>query len=494
MHRLYYHRSKEAFYFAAEAKAILAVRPELRRMDPRGLGEFVTCGCVLEDRTLFEGVHLLPPAAAWVFRNGELETKTAYFHPREWEDQAALEPEPYYQQIQEVFSRNLARYFQGEERIGVSLTGGFDTRMIMAWRKPAPQSLPCYTFGGMFRDSRDVVVARQIARLCQQRHDVIRVDQEFLSRFPAYAERSVYLTDGCVDVGRAPDLYINERAREIAPIRMTGNLGDEVLRQTPAFKPIGTPPESFCPEFLPYVDEARMTYSEIRRGHPLSFAAFRQAPWHHYGVLALEETQVTMRSPYLDNDLVRTVFRAPPATLANNDIRVRLIGAASPTLRRVRTDRGFAGRAGLAAALSRIVHEFTFKAEYACDYGVPRIPKGDRFVSALRLQRLFHGRHKFFHFAPWYRDALSGYVQDVLLDPRTLSRPYLDRKRVEAMVKSHLAGMRNCTAEIHRVLTLELLHRLFFDRVPLSTTAATSTTRAAEDALLLSNAERRGVA
>ena len=50
MHRIYYHEAKEAFYFAAEAKAILAVRPELRRADPRGLGEFVACGCVLDNR------------------------------------------------------------------------------------------------------------------------------------------------------------------------------------------------------------------------------------------------------------------------------------------------------------------------------------------------------------------------------------------------------------------------------------------------------------
>jgi len=483
MQRLYYHQSKEAFYFAAEAKAILAVRPELRRVDPRGLGELVGCGCVLEDRTLFQGIRLLPPAAVWAFSNGKLEIKPAYFQPREWEDQPILTPESYFQQIQEIFSRNLPRYFQGEESIGLSLTGGFDTRMIMAWQQPAPQSLPCYTFGGMFRDSRDVVVARQVARLCQQRHDVIRVDQGFLSRFPAYAERSVYLTDGCVDVGRSPDLYINERAREIAPIRMTGNLGDEVLRQTAAFKPLGTLPESFCSEFLPYVHQARTTYNEIRRGHPLSFAAFRQAPWHHYGVLALEETQVTMRSPYLDNDLVRTVFRAPPSALANNDIRLRLICAASPALQRVRTDRGFAGRDGLGAAIARGYHEFTFKAEYACEYGVPRVPTVDRLVASLGLHRFFSGRHKFYHFAPWYREGLSGYVQDVLLDPRTLSRPYLDRKKVEAMVKSHVAGTRTCTGEIHRLLAVELLHRLFVDRVPLSTTApAESTTRAAEHA------------
>src|SRR6266851_10395808 len=37
MHRLYYHETKDAFYFAVEAKAILAVRPELRRLNPRAL-------------------------------------------------------------------------------------------------------------------------------------------------------------------------------------------------------------------------------------------------------------------------------------------------------------------------------------------------------------------------------------------------------------------------------------------------------------------------
>src|ERR1700756_4576689 len=52
---VYYHEAKDAFYFAAEAKALLAVRPELRALDERGLGEFVACGCVLEDRTLFKG-------------------------------------------------------------------------------------------------------------------------------------------------------------------------------------------------------------------------------------------------------------------------------------------------------------------------------------------------------------------------------------------------------------------------------------------------------
>ena len=147
MHRLYYHESKDTFYFAAEAKAILAVRPELRRADIKGIGEFITLGCVLENRTFFECVHVLPPASAWSFRNGSIERRASYFQPQEWEEQEPLEPETYYRELRGVFSRNLHRYFNGTQRIGMSLTGGLDTRAIMAWHKTSQARCPVTPLG-----------------------------------------------------------------------------------------------------------------------------------------------------------------------------------------------------------------------------------------------------------------------------------------------------------------------------------------------------------
>src|SRR6266481_601156 len=362
MHRLYYHESQDAFYFAAEAKAILAIRPELRRINPQGLGEWIECGCVLENRTLFENLHVLPPASAWVFRNGSVERKATYFQPREWQEQETLSPGDFHREIRDVFSRNLPRHFNGRERVGVSLTGGLDTRMIMAWHKPAPGSLPCYTFGGTYRECRDVIVARQVARACGQPHEVIRCGTEFISRFPYYAERTVYLTDGCADVSCSPVLYGCQKAREIAPVRMTGNYGDQVLRGLRAFKPSASAKGLFASDLLPHLAAARETYSRNVDTHPLVFAAFRQAPWHHYGLLALEQTQLTMRSPYLDNDLVRTVFRAPQFARERNDLCLRLIADGDVTLRRIRTDRGLNGNSGhLSSVASRSFLEFTFK-------------------------------------------------------------------------------------------------------------------------------------
>jgi asparagine synthase (glutamine-hydrolysing) len=99
MQRVYYHESEDAFYFAAEAKALLLVRPELRRLDPRGLGELIACGCVLDDRTLFDRVHVLPGAAAWTFRHGAVEERGRYFDPSEWEKAARLEPPSFYEEL-----------------------------------------------------------------------------------------------------------------------------------------------------------------------------------------------------------------------------------------------------------------------------------------------------------------------------------------------------------------------------------------------------------
>ena len=465
MHRLYYHESKEAFYFAVEAKAILEVRPELRRADARGLGEFVTCGCVLENRTLFEGVSVLPSGSAWTFRAGSVESKNTYFEPREWEQQEALDPESYHRDLRDAFSRILPRYLNGKERIGMSLTGGLDTRAVMAWQRFPPGSLPCYTYGEAGRDCQDVVVARRIARECQQPHQVISAGSEFLARFPYYAERSVYLTDGCVDVAHAADLYFSEGAREIAPVRMTGLYGDEVLRPNRrAFKPVAPAPEPFSPSFLPQVHSARETYGEVIKCHPTSFSTFRQAPWYHFGFLSLEQTQLAVRTPFLDNDLLQTVFRAPQSAMANNDLRVRLIGEGSTALQRIPTDRGFAGNSGLRGWSLRNYLEFTFKAEYAYDYGMPQwLASLDHFLSPLRLERLFLGKHKMCHYRVWYRDILARYVQEMLLDSRTLSRPYLERRGVEAIVAGHLKGNRNYTTEIHRLLSLELVHRLLVD-------------------------------
>lgn len=467
LQRLYYNQANEGFYFAAEAKAILAAKPDLRNIDSASMGEWISCGCVVNNRTLFKEVHVLPPASAWRFDHGHLKRKDSYFHSREWEDLPVLDEESFYRELRDVFTRVLPRYFAGDEPIGMSITGGLDTRMVMAWHHVAPGSLSCYTFAGPYRDCHDARIGLQVAGAAGQPHKTIRLADDFLANAPKYLERAVYLSEGCTSVINARNVFVNQRAREIAPVRMTGNYGGEILRRIRMFKPVDPAPGLFQPELMAHVRQSRQTYTELLKCHPLTFTAFRQTPWYHYGLLSLEETQITTRTPFLDNELVRTAYRAPESA-CREDVCLRLIAEGDPNLARIPTDRGKAfGAKGILTELSHQLHEFTFKAEYAYDYGMPQwMARIDHLLSPLHLERLFLGRHKYAHYRVWYRDVLADYLREVLLDSRSLSRPYLCKTTVENMINRHIRGDRNYTLEIHCLLTLEILQRQLIETTP----------------------------
>lgn len=467
LNRIYYHEGPDRFHFSSEAKSILGQVPDVRRLDDAGLGEFFAYGCTLENKTLFPGISLLPPGSMWVFAPGQSVRKETYFSRDTWENQPVLEAAAYHDKLKDTFPRVVQRYFHHNERAAVSLTGGIDTRMIMAWAPFPPLKVPCYTFGGMYRDCADVRIARRVAEVCQQPHTTIAVNRKFFSEFPALAKRTVYYTDGTMTVGGAVELFVNRIAREIAPVRITGNYGDQVVRRAIGFQPLSLDRGIFNPDFLSLIQAGIETFRTVRQGHELSFLAFKQLPWYHYPRLALESTQVTMRSPFLDNELFALAYQAPAECAKSLDLSLRLIAEGNPVLGRIPTDRGMRYRPipGLTAARHSL-HEFTFKAEYAYDYGMPQWLAGlDHRLSFLHLEKAFLGRHKFYHFRVWFRDGLAKYVQDILLDPRTLQRPYLNGPRVETIVKDHTSGRRNYTNEIHMLLTSELIQRLLIERV-----------------------------
>jgi len=458
--RIYYHQSPDGFYFSSEAKSLLAVLPQLRRIDQRGLAEFFSVGCVLQNRTLFEGISLLPPASLWTFyRDGRVE-KRRYFDPATWEQQQRLGAAEYEVRLREVFGRIVPRYLRSSERVAMSLTGGLDSRMILAWAQAAPGSLPCYTFGGPYRDCADVRIARRLAEICHQPHTTIRVGKEFFNDFPALAEKTVYVSDGTMDVSGAVELFVNRQAREIAPIRLTGNYGSEVLRSNVAFRPARLDTTLFTPEFGRLLKVAEETYRSEAAGHRLSFIAFKQVPWHHYARFAVERSQLTVRSPFLDNELVALAYQAPPELATSAQPLLQLIAAGNPALDSIGTDRAL--RRHSVPVITKLAHtwqEFTAKAEYAYDYGMPPwLARTDHVFARAHLERMFLGRHKFYHFRVWYRDQLRGYLQEQGLKSDGHPPCYRDGA-VTAVVQDHLSGRANRTLELHKLLTVQLIER-----------------------------------
>jgi asparagine synthase (glutamine-hydrolysing) len=465
MKRLFYYENHDEFLFSSEAKSLIAVRRKLKQLDIKSLGEFFVYGCALENRTLYRNVSVLPGSSAWLFKHGTITDKKRYFDKTVWENQPPIDGETYFNKLKKTFSRILPKYFKPLGSVAMSLTGGLDTRMIMACQSNDQDSLPCYTFGGIYRESLDVKIARKVASACGQRHVSLNLDGTFLKIFPELAEKTVYLSDGSLDVTGAADLYVNRMARQIAPIRLTGNYGDQVLARNITLK-VGYPNlRIFDRDFLPYIETAKQSTIDSSREHWLSFVLFKQTPWHDQGRLALEQTQLTVRSPFLDNDLIELAYQASKLYRHRNDVLLRLIAECNEQLFKIKTDRGLGGTTGpLLSLLYRFFWGSLIKTEYYFDYGMPQwFAKFNCLLTPPYVKNIFLGHNKFYHFRIWYRDELSNYIKEILLDNKTMYRPFLNQAFLRRMVSNHTQGKGNFTKELNLILTIELIHRLFID-------------------------------
>jgi asparagine synthase (glutamine-hydrolysing) len=270
-----------------------------------------------------------------------------------------------------------------------------------------------------------------------------------------------------MDVSGAVELYVNRAASEIAPVRITGNYGSEIVRRQIAFRPRPAKQGLHDPALRQQIERAAAMYNASRsRTHDLSFIAFQQVPWHHHARLAVERSQLIVRSPFLDTELVALLYRSPEARATDSAALLDLMHGRSRRLAELPTDRGLSHPAAtLVSSLRRVIQSFTVRTEYAYDYGMPQwLNRVDEALRPLRLHRLFLGRHKFYHFRLWYRHQLADHIQAVLLDRRTLERSCFEAAALARMVRNHVSGRGNHTLEIHRALTHELTLRTLIDR------------------------------
>jgi len=462
--RVYFHAQDGNFYFASEARALLRILPRQREFDPDGLTDFLTFGSTLNWKTLFRGIEIMPGASLWTFKNGKLR-KEQYFSPETWETQPPLAPSEFEDRFQLTFKHILPRYFDSSQKVGIALTGGLDTRMIMACRPQNNGHTTCYTFSGNNGWTQDDKIAARVAAASHLEHSLVRLDPDFFSNFGEHADKTIFATDGCATIFNSHEIYLNRKARELAPVRLTGNFGSEILRGHSTLKPASVSPQLFSADWRSRVSaRAESLALERTRTHPVTVAAFKEIPWHLYGNLAAGRSQLQFRSPYLDNDLVALAFQTPDPLRKSSLPSCDLIRASNFPLSEIPTDRGFgSNNSGLRFVARRAFAEVTFKLDY---YTVSGLPNSlallnsiyTPIVKALRIA----GMHKFLRYSAWFRNELTAYVREVVNSPRVRGNGFWNPKFIDRLAGIHMSGRRDYSAEINAVMTIEAIERLLF--------------------------------
>ena len=310
---------------------------------------------------------------------------------------------------------------------------------------------------------RDTRIAANVSAACGIPHHVLRVGDDFFTNFSTNFDQTVRVTSGCFGLLGTHEIYFNRQARELAPIRLTGVCGGEILREVCTFRPGRLATGLLVPEFADEVDRRALEFA-AQREHPVTFAAFREIPWNIHGTLAACRSQVTFRTPYLDNELVALAYQAPESVRSSSASAVELIQHADPKLASVPTDMALLGKAkGAVAAGCKVAAKVTFKLDYLCNEGLPSAFSWlDPLIDWSSRTVGVPGQHKYLWYRRWFRRELASWLREQMDDSSVQQSPFWQPKYVRDIAERHIAGRQNSVRELNAILTLAKIRQLFF--------------------------------
>ena len=464
LERIYYYEDDTAFWFASEAKSLLKILPKLREINPSALSQYLNYGAVFDNETIFSEIKTLPGGSVFEFSGRKLTKKAKYFEPSQWENQSKLGYKDFFETFLHTFKEILPKYIDERLKTAISLTGGLDSRLILSCLD-FDREIPFYTYGGASKECLDVAIARKLAEYLSQPYNVINLDARFLQDFGSLASRVIYITDGNMGITGSHDLYLNSYAKEIAPIRLTGKFGSEVIRGVSTFKNKNIDHRIFSEKFSTLVENSRINLKDLSHDEMLTFTLFTDIPLNEYGRLKTEQSQIIFRSPYLDNELIKLMYRAPEDIRLASPFMLDLIRAYSPDILKIRTDMGYGGDSNpLFSKIISIYRKILFKLEWYFNEGMPdNLSKVNEIAKFLRLDSRFVGTNKIEDYRKWYRNELNNYISEIILDERTLNRDYWDKDYISEIPERHKRGERNLLTEINQIVNVELIHRVLLE-------------------------------
>jgi asparagine synthase (glutamine-hydrolysing) len=370
-------------------------------------------------------------------------------------------------EFEKTFKRVLPRYFDSRSPVGISLTAGLDSRMIMACLSEGISRPICYTFSGQHRQTLDARLAARVAAVCGLHHETISLGGDFLSNFASCADETIYITDGYLGAFNAHEIYLNRKASALAPVRVTGVFGGEILREVSFLRPLGLSSKLVSPDFAPYWHSLG-TRPRSKDMHPVTSAAFHDIPERRFATPAVSRSQLTFRTPFLDNDIVSLAYRIPKALRASLRPALSLIRRNSAALAAIPTDQQQLGSSSLLGPGKRLIARVGFKVDCVHAAGLPRrLSPFDSLFKWGSLKAGVVGLHKFVDYREWVQRELSPYVISILKDPQTRASAFWNQGFLERMADGRADPSRYVGA-INAIATLQTVDRLLFRQLPRS--------------------------
>lgn len=223
---LYFHHDGRRLVFAPTTRLATLLGDLRPHLDLDALAQFFRYQQILDDRALYQNLALLPPASRLVFdlRSGELRLdrywdvgRIPLEQPIAWRD--AVEQGAF------LVRRAVLRRFEPKKRIGLFLSGGIDSRLLLGALGEHAAGIPAVNYGDPA--GGDVVHARRVAARAGARFHHFDPTypgwtREFLEFFFANSYTPLHYFNGGNNT-------IARQAKSVIDINLSGVMGDAVI-------------------------------------------------------------------------------------------------------------------------------------------------------------------------------------------------------------------------------------------------------------------------
>ena len=360
---LYYARWGHTFLFGSEQKALL-VHPSARReIDRQALLEYFTFQNILTNRTLLEGVHLLPPASvARVALGSDGEpVVTRYWDYRFREPEHRADPMEHREELDRLIRQAVSRQLVTDVELGSYLSGGMDSGTLTALAARALPYIKTFTCGF------DLSSASGLELACDERGRAEAMSARFKTEHYEMVlkagdmERCLPKVAWHIEeprVGQSyPNYYAAQLASKFVKVVLSGAGGDELFGGYPwrYYRATGSsgfedyidryygfwqrlmPNSTIAKVFAPIWNDVKsvstrdifrdvfMTHdNELDRPEDyINHSLYFEAKTFLHGLFVVEDKLsmahgLETRVPFMDNDLVDFAMRCPVRLKLNN--------------------------------------------------------------------------------------------------------------------------------------------------------------------------------
>jgi asparagine synthase (glutamine-hydrolysing) len=329
---MYLTTSPRGTAFAGGVRGVLMAPGGRTDPDPQAIREAVTFGGYrLGGRTNIRGVRMVPPATAVSVSSDAVTTKRYWT----WSELPAAEVDierELLEQTRAAWSAAVSVRLDGAERPGLTLSGGLDSRAILAEASRQQRSMRALTYG--VPQSDDVRIAARAARALAAEWKLFPLYQQgWLER----RTNRIFQTDGLMDLVDLMHTEVLEQLPSEFDLYLSGYIGDAVAGSTLFFT---RRPQDFL-RTMPYYggalsleyDEALAIAEELIQATP---GPARFAPYEHKlpqstnRITAAARPYAAVRRPFVDYKFFEQCQRIPPAWRAGQRWRERWLASTYP--------------------------------------------------------------------------------------------------------------------------------------------------------------------